>query len=265
MALLAPERHDRILALLARDGTVSVQQLADSFAVTRETVRRDLDQLEVDGALRRIHGGAVAASTPSRAESSLQERLARQSEQKLRIAQAALTYLPPETGGSMIIDAGTTTEALAGLLADHPATDSGARRFLLTNALPIAQRLSSASSFDVEILGGSIRGITGAAVGAQTTAALQRRRADVVFLGTNGVDAAFGLSTPDTAEAAVKTALLEAGQQRVLLADSSKLGRTSLVQFARLEDIDVLITDAEPQAALAQALQEAEVDVVVAP
>ena len=106
MALLAPERHDRILALLARDGTVSVQQLADSFAVTRETVRRDLDQLEADGALRRIHGGAVAASTPSRAESSLQERLARQSDQKLRIAQAALAYLPPETGGSMIIDAG---------------------------------------------------------------------------------------------------------------------------------------------------------------
>ncbi|GAA1809371.1 DeoR/GlpR family DNA-binding transcription regulator [Nesterenkonia flava] len=249
---------------MGREGTVSVQQLADHLGVTRETVRRDLDQLETEGSLRRIHGGAVPSSASSRAESSLQERLSRHAQEKLRIAEAALAFLPPAAGGSMIIDAGTTTEALADLMAPGTVAGPDSHRFLITNALPIAQKLSSSPGIEVEILGGSIRGITGAAVGAQTATALQRRRADVVFLGTNGVDSTFGLSTPDTAEAAVKTALLEAGRQRVVLADSSKLGRTSLVQFARLEDIDVLITDAAPQGSLAQALTEAEVRVVVA-
>ncbi|WP_147103013.1 DeoR/GlpR family DNA-binding transcription regulator [Nesterenkonia populi] len=268
MPLLAAERHGRVRALLTQDGSVSVQQLADTFAVTRETVRRDLDQLEAEGALRRIHGGAVPAASASRTEAPLQERQSRRAEEKRRIAHAALAYLPPAEGGSMIIDAGTTTEALAELLTapgERSAEDPEEHRFLITNAVPIAAKLSSSPSVDVEILGGSIRGITGAAVGVQTTAALRRRRADVVFLGTNGVEAGFGLSTPDTQEAAVKTELLEAGRQRVVLADSSKLGRSSLVQFARLEDIDVLITDAAPPASLADALAEAEVSVVVAP
>lgn len=266
MPLLPPERHGRILSLLARDGSVSVQQLADSLDVTRETVRRDLDQLEAQGSLRRIHGGAVASSSPSRAESSLQERLNHRSAQKQAIAAAALEHLPPEDGGSLIIDAGTTTEALADRLAASPAepvTTSRPHRFLITNAVPIAHKLSNTGTLDVEILGGSIRGITGAAVGQQTVEALSRRRADVAFLGTNGIDAEFGLSTPDTAEAAVKTALIRAARRRVLLVDSSKLGQTSLVRFAGLEELDVLITDAAPQGTLAEALEAAEVDVVV--
>ncbi|WP_146341002.1 DeoR/GlpR family DNA-binding transcription regulator [Nesterenkonia sp. NBAIMH1] len=268
MPLLAAERHSRVRTLLLQDGSVSVQQLADTFAVTRETIRRDLDQLEQEGALRRIHGGAVPAASASRTEEPLQARQGRHAEQKRRIARAAMSYLPPSDGGSMLIDAGTTTEALAALLTDpleKSASDSEQRRCLITNAVPIALMLSSSADVDVEMLGGSVRGITGAAVGVQTTAALRRRRADVVFLGTNGVDAGFGLSTPDTQEAAVKTELLAAGRQRVVLADSSKLGRSSLVQFAQLDDIDVLITDAPPPALLAEALSEAEVSVVVAP
>lgn len=277
MPLLPPERHGRILSLLAREGSVSVQQLADSLDVTRETVRRDLDQLESAGELRRIHGGAVASGSTSRTESSLQERLSRHSAQKQDIAAAALHHLPPEDGGSLIIDAGTTTEALADRIAaaSNPNTTASAQPdagplprtgdlALLTTAVPIAHKLSSTGALDVEILGGTIRGITGAAVGQETVEALSRRRADVVFLGTNGVSSEFGLSTPDTAEAAVKGALIRAARKRVLLADSSKLGETSLVRFGGLEDLDVLITDAAPQPELAEALEAAEVDVVVA-
>lgn len=262
MAQLTPERHHSILARL-KDGPVTVQVLADRLQVSKETIRRDLDLLESQGSLQRVHGGAVPAGSVSRAETSLHDRLGHHTAQKQRIAEAAMRFLPPADGGSMIFDAGTTTEALADLLAVESSLD-GHHRYLITNAVPIAQKLSAASGVQVEILGGSIRGVTGAAVGPDTVSALQSRRADVVFIGANGVDAAFGLSTPDSSEAAVKSAHICAARHRVLLADSSKLGQTTLVQFAALNDVDVLITDAEPAAELAAALEEAEVQVVVA-
>ncbi|NDK32224.1 DeoR/GlpR family DNA-binding transcription regulator [Nesterenkonia haasae] len=262
MAQLTPERHQSILARL-EDGPVTVQVLADRLHVSKETIRRDLDLLESQGSLHRVHGGAVPAGLVSRTETSLHDRLRRHTAQKQRIAEAARGFLPPADGGSMIFDAGTTTEALADLLAAESQVE-GKHRYLITNAVPIAQKLSTSPGVQVEILGGSVRGVTGAAVGPDTITALQSRRADVAFIGTNGVDATFGLSTPDSSEAAVKSAHICAARHRVLLADSSKLGQTTLVQFAALTDIDVLITDAEPVADLATALAEAEVQVVVA-
>ncbi|TLP77464.1 DeoR/GlpR family DNA-binding transcription regulator [Nesterenkonia sphaerica] len=262
MAQLTPERHDSILARLD-EGPVTVQFLADQLQVSKETIRRDLDVLQSQGSLQRVHGGAVPAGAASRVEPTLSDRLGRHTAQKQRIAHTAQQFLPPANGGSMILDAGTTTEALANLVADTSSAE-GQQRYLITNAVPIAQRLASCPGAQVEILGGTVRGVTGAAVGSDTVDALARRRADVAFIGTNGVDAAFGLSTPDSAEAAVKAALIRAARHRILLADSSKLGQTTLVQFATLAELDVLITDAEPAPDLAEALTEAEVEVVIA-
>ncbi|GAA1147048.1 DeoR/GlpR family DNA-binding transcription regulator [Nesterenkonia lutea] len=263
MTLLAPERHERILDRLRRSGTVTVQEIAQDLKVTRETVRRDLDQLETAGSLQRVHGGAVVSSSPSRRETSLRQRQSEHSRQKQAIALEALRYVPSSPDASLLLDAGTTTEALAELLAAE-FIDEQHTRFLTTSSVPIAQKLAELAALDVEVLGGKVRGITGAVVGAQAVATLARRQADVAFIGTNGVDASFGLSTPDTAEAAVKSGLVHAARQVVLLADSSKLGLRTLVQFATLEEIDVLITDAEPHAELAHALHEADVRVVVA-
>lgn len=264
VALLFPARHERILRTLQQEGSVSVNTLSQSLTVTRETIRRDLDQLESEGHLTRVHGGAIASTTPSRAEQSVHTRQAQHTEQKRRIAREALKFLPPVTGGSIVIDSGTTTEALAEELAtmDHGDTE---HRYLITNSVSIGHKLSSANTLDVEMLGGTIRGVTGAAVGPHTISALQRRRADVVFIGTNGISSEFGLSTPNADEAAVKSALLEAGRTRILLADSSKLGQSSLVRFGLLQDIDTLITDTAPHGALAHALTEADVTVVEAP
>lgn len=262
MTMLAPERHERILDRLRRTGTITVQEIAADLAVTRETVRRDLDQLETTGALQRVHGGAVASSAPSRRETSLRQRQSEHSQQKRAIARQALSFVPSSPDASLLLDAGTTTEALAELLG---AGQHGSHtRFLTTSSVPIAQKLAEVTALDVEVLGGKVRGITGAVVGAQAVATLSRRQADVAFIGTNGVDASFGLSTPDTAEAAVKSALVRASRQVILLADSSKLGQRTLVQFATLQEIDVLITDAAPHPELAHALAEADVRVIVA-
>lgn len=263
--LLAFERRNRILELLNQSSTVTVERLAAEFGVTRETVRRDLDSLETRGALHRIHGGATTSGAGPQAETPLHDRHSTHAAQKRRIAQTALQFLPPAPGGSFIIDAGSTTQAFADLMALETAAGSAAgSRYLLTNALPVAAKLSDVETLDLEVIGGRVRGITGAAVGPATVETLSRRSADVAFIGTNGVDADFGLSTPDTAEAAVKTALIRAARRTILLADASKLERTSLVRFAELREIAILITDAAPPPRLAEALDSAEVSVIVA-
>lgn len=265
MALLAVERRHRIMEMLKHSGTVTVERLAAEFGVARETVRRDLDTLETQGELHRIHGGATTAGAGPRTETPLHDRHGTHSAQKRHIAQAALRFLPPAPGGSIILDAGSTTEAFADLLAlEATAGPAAENRHLITNALPVAAKLSGIEALDLEVIGGRVRGITGAAVGPATAETLSRRSADVAFIGTNGIDAEFGLSTPDAAEAAIKTALIRAARRAILLADSSKLERTSLVQFARLEEIAILITDAAPSDQLAQALEAAEVSVIVA-
>ncbi|MDP5226367.1 MULTISPECIES: DeoR/GlpR family DNA-binding transcription regulator [Arthrobacter] len=257
--MFAEERHGAIAELLTAQGRVSVTDLAQRFAITPETVRRDLALLEELGELRRVHGGAVSADRGSTAETSVPERLATHSGEKHRIATAALALLPRREA-SIILDAGTTTEVLAGLIA-HRGADAP-ELLVLTNSIPIATALSSAPRVTLHFLGGRVRGVTQAAVGAGTVAALRSFRPDIAFLGTNGIHEDFGLSTPDPEEAAVKEAFVQSARRTVVLADASKLGAETLVRFAGLEEVDTLVTDGEPSPALAEALTAAEAEVV---
>ena len=113
----------------------------------------------------------------------------------------------------------------------------------MTNAVPIAARLANAPGITVHMLGGRVRGVTQCAVGESAIRKLADLRVDVAFLGTNGITPAHGFTTPDEDEASVKRAMVRAGQRVVVLADSSKLDRETLVRFAAPEDVDVLITD----------------------
>jgi DeoR family fructose operon transcriptional repressor len=245
--LYAEERQQAIADLLTQRGRLSVTELADRFTVTTETVRRDLSTLERAGIVRRVHGGAIPAASLSVLEVAVNERDQAQSDQKDRVAEAALAYLPAN-GGSVLLDAGTTTARLAGLLPlDVPYT-------VFTNAVPIAGRLAGRGNVDLHLLPGRVRRTTQAAVGEDTVAAISRLRTDVAFVGTNGLSIAHGLSTPDQSEAAAKNAMIRSAQRVVVLADSSKIGHESTVRFGDLEQVDVLITDdglsAEDQATL---------------
>lgn len=259
--MFAEERHRLITEQLAAQGKVGVADLSERFGITRETVRRDLAQLEQQGVLRRVHGGAVVASKTSTAEQSHTARTTQNHEAKQRIATKALELLP-QGATSIVLDAGTTTELFAGLLADELASQRAAELLVITHALPIALRISP--TMQLELIGGRVRGLTSAATGNHTLAQLDGLRPDIAFVGANGLDATFGLSTPDSLEAAVKTAIVGCARRVVLLADSSKLGETALVRFATLADIDTLVTDAAPDADLAAALEAADVDVVLA-
>lgn len=255
--MFAEERYRQISGLVSAEGRVTVAGLSSRFGITKETVRRDLALLESDGVLRRVHGGAISGSGATTNEPSLSSRASQHSPEKKRIALAALALVPAT--GAVLLDAGSTI----GALADELVEEAGTGLTVVTHSVPVAAALSGAG-LSVELVGGRVRALTSAAVGSSTVAHLGRLRADLAFIGTNGISAGFGLSTPDTDEAAVKTAIIRSGRRVVLLADSSKFDEESLVAFAHLEDIDVLITDRAPAPSLADALADADVEVIVA-
>jgi DeoR family transcriptional regulator, fructose operon transcriptional repressor len=238
------ERQQAIAGLVTQRGRVAVTAVAEHFGVTT-------------GMLRRVHGGAVPVGALTVVEPGLGERRGTRIEAKRRIAAAALALLPGNSG-SVILDGGSTTAALAELLPGDRAL------VVATNSVPIAARLAGSPGVTLHVLGGRVRGITQAAVGESTLAALSDLRADVVFLGTNGISAGHGFSTPDEAEAAVKRAIARAGQRVVVLGDSSKLGREHLVRFASVEDVDVLVTDDEADPAVVAELEYGGIEVLVA-
>jgi DeoR family fructose operon transcriptional repressor len=259
--MYATERHEAIERQLASEGRVSVVELAGRFEVTTETVRRDLAQLEASGTLRRVHGGAVATDRASTSEQPLTERVQRHSAAKSAIGARALDALADGFRGSVFLDAGTTTAAVAASLA--PRLGTGAIE-VVTHALTLAHTLAAVPNAALTLIGGRVRGLTAAAVGADTVRAIEGMRPDVAFLGTNGVSAGFGLSTPDPEEAAVKRAIVRAARRVIVVADAEKLDRELLVGFAPLAAIDVLVTDATPGPALATALADAGVEVWIA-
>jgi DeoR family fructose operon transcriptional repressor len=274
--VFAEERQQLIVELVAASGRASVTDLAERFSITTETVRRDLAALEIAGTVRRVHGGAVSPERFSTTEESILERTVQRQSEKTRIAEAALALIPQGRSGSVLIDAGSTTEALAEVLAARTAGTGAAgtgaasagvpgdvELVVITHALPIAAKLSGESGISLHLLGGKVRGLTQAAVGQSTVEAARRIRPDIAFIGTNGISAAFGLSTPDPEEAAVKAAFVHSARRIVVLADASKLDTETLVQFASLKDLDTVITDTNPSPALAAALADAGVEVVV--
>jgi DeoR family fructose operon transcriptional repressor len=253
----AEERQQAMADLVAARGRLSVNALAAEYDVTTETVRRDLSALERAGVLRRVHGGAVPAAALTALETKVADRDLAHADEKDRIARAAVALLPGD-GGSVVLDAGTTTARLAMSLPRD------LRLTVLTNAVPIASRLAGSPSVELHLLPGRVRTTTHAAVGEDTVEALSRLRADVAFVGTNGLSIGHGLSTPHHVEAAVKRAMVASAHRIVALVDSSKIGQEHTVRFAALSDIDVVVTDAGITAEDRAALRSAGVEVVVA-
>ncbi|NRD25048.1 DeoR/GlpR family DNA-binding transcription regulator [Frigoribacterium sp. VKM Ac-2836] len=262
--MYATERHESIAEALRSAGRVSVSDLAQRLDVTAETVRRDLDALEQAGLLQRVHGGAVTAGRSSVSELSLSERETRHSPEKTSVAQAAAHLVPPTFTGSIALDAGTTTAAVAAELARWTPATPGTVLTVITNAVPIAALLQHSPHVDLHLLGGRVRGLTSAAVGTSTVEQIQALRPDIVFVGANGLSAGFGLSTPDEFEGAVKSAYVRAGRRVVAVVDQTKHGEEALVRFARLAEIDTVVTDAPPASDLGDALELADVEVIVA-
>ena len=234
--MYAAEGEARILHTARSLGRVEVLSLASDMDVTPETVRRDLTALERVGVLRRVHGGAMPVERFG-FEPDISMRENRQSAEKDRIAKAALDELPD--GGSIILDAGTTTIRLAHLLPND-------RKFTVaTHSLPIASVLVGYPNIELHFFGGAARGVTLASVGDWALRNIADISVDITFLGTNGLTVSRGLTTPDLGEAAVKRALAHAARRTVVLADHTKFGRTEFALVLPLAEVDAVISDTE--------------------
>ena len=253
--MYAAERQQRILDRARDHGRVEVAGMADELHVTTETVRRDLTILERHGLLRRVHGGAIPLERLG-FEPRVDVRRVRHTAEKERIAKLALEHIPAE--GTILLDAGTTTQ----LVADNLPLDR--ELTVVTNSVPVATAVAGRENVALYLIGGRVRGRTLAAVGDWAAHALSAVTVDVAFLGTNGLTVRRGLTTPDQDEAQIKQAMVAAARRCVVLCDSSKVGSEHFARIARLDEVDLIITDSGLDSETADEITAAGPDVVQA-
>ena len=241
--MLAGQRQDEILATVRALGAARVADLVERFGVSDMTIRRDIGELARAGLVRRVHGGAVGPGDAARAseEPGFEAKRSWATAEKKAIARAAVALIEPRT--TIALSAGTTTHALAALIATMPSLRP---LTIVTNSLPVADSLyragpSVSGALDVVLTGGT-RTRSDALVGPLAVANLGSLRVDRLFLGVHGMDTA-GLTTPNLLESETDRALIACSAEIVVVADHGKWGLAGLSLIATLDTVDVLITD----------------------
>ena len=245
-------RHSQIVAVLRKSGRVGVEDLAASFGVTLQTIRRDLNELSEAGLVVRVHGGAIVASGVENLAYEARQLVAQQ--QKRLIGETAASLIPHNS--SLFINIGTTTEEVAKALSGHSGL------LVITNNLHVASELYRNKAIDVFLTGGTIRHSDGGIVGAVTVAQIEQFRVDVAVIGTSAIDPSGTLLDFDIREVEISRAIVEHARKIVLVSDSSKFSRSAPVRIAHLSEIDVLVTDRLPSPAIVNLCQRCEVKVV---
>lgn len=261
----APRRRELALALVAERGFVRVAELSRAFGVTTVTARADLDALERQGGIRRVHGGAVpvgaalGAARPER-EPSFEEALEASVEPKRRIGEHVAGLV--RSGQSLILDVGTTTLQVARALRRRTDLED---LVIFTNGLSIALELEAEiPRFQVVVTGGTLRPRQHSLVDPLAGSLLQGAHVDLAVIGCNGVDPVHGVTNANLPEAGVKALMLQRAARAVVVADGSKLGEVHLGRVGPVDAFDALVTDASAPSAVVAELEEAGLAVVTA-
>jgi DeoR/GlpR family transcriptional regulator of sugar metabolism len=244
------QRRKQILEAV-QGGAMHVSELAESFGVSEMTVRRDLRALAGQGKLERVRGGAVTASSEPPFEEIAVERL----EAKDRIGAAAAELV--EDGQTVMIDIGTTTLQAARHLHGRDIT-------VVTTSLAVYEELVSDPAIELLLPGGIVRRNYRSLVGVIAEDALRKLKADILFLGTSGVDAQLGVWDSTMVEVPIKRAMIEGAAEVALLADTAKFSMGGLVWVAGVRAIDRIVTDAPLPEACRPALEASGVEVTIA-
>ena len=252
--LSLPERHSRILALLQQSGSISVAQLSERFRVSEVTIRKDLSYLEQQKKLYRTHGSAILIS-PYISDRHVNEKEKNKVVEKQAIGAAAAALIAQND--SIIIASGTTMAFLAREIKPE------GRLTVITAAVPVTQILSQDPDIDVIQLGGITRTSSVSVVGPFAEQMLRNFNCSKLFIGVDGVDPEFGLTTTNMLEASLNRAMIEAAQKVVVLADSSKFGRRGFSKICDLESVDRIITDSNIQPLYLERLRERGIEVTV--
>ncbi len=248
--MLSDERQRAILKTLDRDGRVLVVDLAKHFQTSTVTIRKDLRILHAKGRIHRTHGGALRVLE----DSALQEKEKPHRKEELRIAAIAARMV--KEGQVVILDSGTITAAIARALRNLRNVT------VITNAVNIAVELSR-FNLDVILTGGNLRKNSFSLVGPMAEGTLRRLSADVFFLGVDGFDIKYGLTTPNLMEAKVNRTMMDAAKVVVAVCDSSKFGKSSLCLIDRPTAIRHVITDQGISKADLNALKQSGIEVTV--
>jgi DeoR/GlpR family transcriptional regulator of sugar metabolism len=251
--MLSEERRELILDRLRRDGKVVAAELSSSLAVSPDTVRRDLRELNEAGLLRRVHGGALPAAVGDRPYAA---RLEQAPEAKAAIARATSRLF--RHGQVILLDSGTTTlEVARNLPPELEAT-------VITNSPPIAVALAHHPKVDVTVLGGMLAKEAIALVGAAAVDALRSVRADVLVLGVCSLHPEIGITVLDLEESYVKRAMIANAAEVVAVSAADKLGSAAPYVIAPLEELTYLVTEESASADRLEGFRAVGVEVVLA-
>ncbi|MFW5686920.1 MAG: DeoR/GlpR family DNA-binding transcription regulator [Halanaerobium sp.] len=253
--MFAEERRKQIVELLKKKKRAGVNDLSNSFDVSRATIRRDLSELEKEGFLRRTHGGAILSGS-SKLEPSFKEKEDKLANEKNKIGKKAAEII--KDGDTVFIDAGTTTRYIIDFLADKKDLT------IVTHALHIINQINEDKlECELIVIGGNFKWSTEAMIGPMAEDYLKKLRVDKSFIGSNGFNLESAATTPDLSEAKIKEIALEIAGDNFLLFDHSKWEEIYFYRFAELNQIDYIITDSIEQKKK-NGLEKEDIEIILA-
>lgn len=236
MKILPKQRRQKIFELIREDGQAKVLNLSRIFKVTEVTIRQDLEKLEEEGLIVREHGGAYLKDIGMSVRNI--EVLSKENmPEKGSIAQRAIDLI--SDGDTIILDSGSTVTELAKLITGYKNLT------VITNALNIAFILGADPDINLILTGGEFKAPTLSLTGQKAADSLEGLHVDKLFLATAGITLKSGLTYPSISDIVVKRAMIESAEEVYLLADSSKIGKSSFASLGALSLIDYLITDSQ--------------------
>lgn len=243
------DRQEKIAEIVRSKGFVTIESLSETFDVTPQTIRRDINTLSEKGVLRRYHGGAGMATSTENVAYTKRKVLCLKEKQK--IARMVADNIPDQA--SLFINIGTTTEEIARALTDHK------RLKVITNNLNVASILSGNENFEVIVAGGLVRYRDGGIIGPMTIDFIQQFRVDFGIIGISGIDLDGTLLDFDYREVHAARAIIDNSRKVFLAADHTKFGRNAMVRLGSVTEIDALFTDRTPPPGLIEVLNSAEI------
>lgn len=248
------ERQSAILDQLLKQGSVLVSALSDNLQVSAVTIRKDLTDLERQGRLYRSHGKAILIN-PFTANRSVNEKEKLFPEEKYNIGTAAAQLVMPND--SIVIASGTTVTAFAQCLQHSP------RFTAVTSSIKVSEALAANSEIEVIQLGGRLRHSSLSVVGPDGEQTLAGCTFSKLFIGVDGLDLEYGITTTDLREAHLNKVMMGVAQKNIVLADSSKFGRRGFAKICGMDEVDVIITDGNIRPTDRTALEEMGIEVIV--
>ncbi|WP_291635782.1 DeoR/GlpR family DNA-binding transcription regulator [Clostridium sp.] len=250
--MFAEERKSKILDRINKYSKVKVCDLSQRYEVSEVTIRRDLQELEEDKLIKRVHGGAILNHN-TKFEPTFSEKIDKFYDEKESVGKLAASIIAD--GDTIAIDTGTTTLSIAKYIVAKNIT-------VLTNSLDIAYELAKKPDVEVIVTGGALRWETRAMVGSVADNTLKNFRVDKAFIGTNGICIIDGLTTPNIIEANTKREMIKIAKQTIVVCDHTKFGTVSFAKIVDLDSVDMIITDNQLENELLEKFEEKGVQIM---